>query len=268
MHFISKILKCSLLLAVLISAESCRTVPITGRSQFMFSSDSREQSLGLKEFTAYKKKYKKSTNASYNAALARCGKALTAVVQEENYAWEFIVFDTKEQNAFCLPGGKIAVYSGIMTLMNNEAELSFVVAHEIAHAIARHYGERSSWSSALELGGTILAAGVGGESASDVSGLFNTAGKVGVILPFSRSNEYEADKIGMILMARAGYNPEAAIQFWSRFTKGGGNEKKLSDMMSTHPRDADRIAAMREVLPSAHAEYQKCRNKRGFGPSL
>lgn len=262
MNRIKNVNVCFMLSIALMALDGCRTVPVTGRSQFMFSSDANEQALGLQAFREYKAKYKRSSNATYNAALSRCGRNITAVVPNEGYAWEFIVFDSKEQNAFCLPGGKIAMYSGIMDLMRNEAELAFVVSHEIAHAIARHYGERQSWSNALKWGGAILAA-----STDTSSAVYSGVSQYGVLLPFSRSNEYEADKIGMILMAKAGYNPEAAIEFWSRFTEGS-NEGALSGLMSTHPRDTDRIEAMRKVLPSARAEYLRSTAKRGYGASL
>lgn len=255
--------RCMLLASAVVLIGSCRTVPISGRSQFIFSSDSNEQALGLQAYKEYKAKYKRSSNAAYNAALSRCGRALTAVVpNEDGYEWEFLVFESREQNAFCLPGGKIAVYSGIMDLMRNEAELAFVVAHEIAHAIARHYGERQSWTNMMELGGAVLAAGT--DTSAD---LYSSMSKYGVLLPFSRSNEYEADKIGMILMAKAGYDPSAAIQFWSRFSDGN-QEGTLSDLMSTHPRDAARIEAMRAVLPAAQAEYARCAARRGTGASF
>lgn len=262
MRIASSLFKVLLLPVALLALDSCRTVPITGRSQFILSSDSNEQALGLQAFKQYKSQYNRSSNAAYNAALSRVGRNVTAVTPDEGYSWEFIVFDSKEQNAFCLPGGKIAMYSGIMDLMRNEAELAFVTSHEIAHAIARHYGERQSWTNAVKLGSAALAA-----STDTSAETYEALSKYAVILPFSRSDEYEADKIGLILMARAGYNPDAAVEFWSRFTEGS-NTSYLSGLMSTHPRDAERIAAMREVLPIARAEYAKCATKRGYGASL
>ena len=243
--------------------DSCRTVPITGRSQFIMSSSTQENTLGLQAFTQEAQKYGRSANATYNTALSSCATALIKETGEQGYDWQFMVLDSKEQNAFCAPGGKIGVYSGIMDLMNNEAELAFVVAHEIAHAIARHYGERSAWNSVVSVGGKIVSS----MTDSSAESLYNAATKLGITLPFSRSNEYEADEIGMILMARAGYNPSAAIEFWSRFV-GDSQTSLLSGLMSTHPRDDERISAMKNILPQAQAEYEKAKTKRGYGMSL
>lgn len=257
---------CLLLAGSALLMDSCRTVPITGRSQFIFSSVSQEQALGLQAYQACKKASPQSQNSLYNSALNRCATALISVADSDTgFEWEFTVLESKEQNALCAPGGKIAVYSGLMDLMNNEAELAFVVAHEIAHAIARHYGERSSWDNIMDIGGMVVS-GLS-DNPDAVRNVYDIAKKYGIMLPFSRSNEYEADQIGLILMARAGYNPNAAVEFWSRFTEGS-QESILSGLMSTHPRDAARIQAMKEILPLAFQEYQQSRNKYGYGMAL
>ncbi len=246
--------------------DSCRTVPITGRTQFIMSSPSEENALGLQAFTQERQQHGQSTNATYNAVLNRCASALIAEADEDSFDWQVSVLNSKEQNAFCAPGGKIGVYSGIMDLMNNEAELAFVVAHEIGHAIARHYGERTAWNTVVEAGGEILK-NIDPDSTASV--LYGPAAKLGITLPFSRRNEYEADEIGMILMARAGYNPNAAIEFWSRFSGGNASSgSMLSGLMRTHPKDADRINAMKEILPRAQEEYAKAATKRGYGSSF
>lgn len=259
-----KYLTRSLMVLLLAVLACCRTVPHTGRTQLMLTTSSEENAMGLQAFNEYKQKFNRSSNATYNRALASCGKALVDVAGDNSFAWEFTVFDSKTQNAFCLPGGKVAVYSGLMDLMRNEAELSFVVAHEVAHALARHSGERISWGYLQTLGGNLLSSAYQNEY---LDAAYKKGTDIGVMLPFSRSDEYEADKIGMMLMAQAGYNPNAAIEFWNRFV-GDSTESVLDGLMSTHPRDADRIEAMKANLPEAEKAYAAAKTKRGYGMSL
>ena len=241
---------------------SCRSVPITGRSQFLLTTESYENELGVDAYAEYKKEYKQSTNTQYNQALARCGNAIKSVAGMDEFEWEFTVLDSDTKNAFCLPGGKVAVYSGIMDDMNNEAELAFVVAHEIGHAIARHGGEKMT-RSILQSVGAVLVSSVFESELIDA--VYGTGTELGVMLPYSRSNESEADAIGLILMARAGYDPSASYTFWKRFTNNGEGSSKLEAILSTHPCDSDRIAAMEENQPAARAEYEKAKTKYGFG---
>ena len=247
-----------LLLAII---TGCRSVPITDRTQLMLTTSGYENSLGVEAYAEYKAKYKRSTNAEYNVALARCGKAIAQASEVTDFDWQFTVLETNVQNAFCLPGGKVAVYSGIMKLMRNEAELAFVVAHEVGHAIARHGGERLSWGYLQSFGGILVALGLNNKTASNVYGIGTN---LGVMLPFSRSNEAEADLIGLILMAKAGYDPHASVHFWTRFSSNSA-AGTLGSLMSTHPCDADRIAAMNNNMPLAEQEYKQARNKKGFG---
>ena len=244
---------------------SCRSVPITGRSQFLLTSESYENSLGVDAYEEYKKEYPKSTNAEYNAALARCGNAIKAVAGVDDFDWEFTVLDSNIKNAFCLPGGKVAVYSGIMDYMDNEAELAFVVGHEIGHAIARHGGERMSRSIIQNLGAYILSATFENELIDAAYGLGT---EIGVMLPYSRSNESEADAIGLILMARAGYDPSASYTFWKRFTNNAADSNMLDTILSTHPCDSDRIANMEAGEVLAREEYNNAPVKYGFGKTF
>ena len=245
---------------------SCRSVPVTGRSQLLLTTESYENSLGAESYEEYKKEYPKSTNAEYNAALERCGNAIKAVANElgntDDFEWEFTVLDSEIQNAFCLPGGKVAVYSGIMDGMNNEAELAVVVGHEIGHAIARHGGERMSRSILQSLGAVLVSMAFDNET---IDAIYGTTTEIGVMLPYSRSNESEADAIGLILMARAGYDPSASYTFWKRFTNNAEGSSKLDAILSTHPCDSDRIAAMEAGEPAAREEYNKAATKYGFG---
>ncbi len=241
---------------------SCRSVPVTGRSQFLLTTESYENSLGAESYEEYKAEYPVSKNAEYNAALARCGNAIQAVAGADEFEWEFTVLDSEIQNAFCLPGGKVAVYSGIMDSMANEAELAFVVGHEIGHAIARHGGERMSRSILQSLGAVLVSAAFNSET---IDAIYGTGTELGVMLPYSRSNESEADIIGLVLMARAGYDPSASYTFWRRFTNNAEGSSKLESILSTHPCDSDRIRAMEENEPMAREEYNKAPTKYGFG---
>ena len=245
---------------------SCRSVPVTGRSQLLLTTESYENSLGAESYEEYKKEYPKSTNAEYNAALERCGNAIKAVANEmggtDDFEWEFTVLDSEIQNAFCLPGGKVAVYSGIMDGMNNEAELAFVVGHEIGHALARHGGEKMTRSILQNIGAYIVSATFESEI---IDAVYGTGTELGVMLPYSRSNESEADAIGLVLMARAGYDPSASYTFWKRFTNNAEGSSKLASILSTHPCDSDRIAAMEAGEPAAREEYNKAKTKYGFG---
>ena len=245
---------------------SCRNVPVTGRSQFLLTSESYENSLGAESYEEYKQEYPKSTNAEYNAALERCGNAIKAVANEvgdtSDFEWEFTVLDSEIQNAFCLPGGKVAVYTGLMDYMDNEAELAFVVGHEIGHAVARHGGERMSRTIVQSVGAVLVSMLFENET---INAIYGTGTELGIMLPYSRSNESEADAIGLILMARAGYDPSASYTFWKRFTNNAEGSSKLEEILSTHPCDSDRIAAMREGEAEARAEYNKAKTKYGFG---
>ena len=248
-------------LFLLILLPGCRSVPVTDRTQLMLTTSEYENNLGTEAYAEYKEKYKTSTNAEYNQALTRCGKAIAAASDIKDFDWQFTVLESDEQNAFCLPGGKVAVYTGILNVMQNEAELAFVVAHEVGHAIARHGGERLSWGYLQSFGGLLVELGFKSETASEIYGI---GSNLGVMLPFSRSNEAEADMIGLILMAKAGYDPHASVNFWTRFS-GNSSSSLLGNLMSTHPCDADRIAAMNRDMPIAEQQYQNAPNKRGFG---
>lgn len=255
-------------LSLVAALTSCRSVPFTDRPQLMLTSETEEAQMGLTAFSQYKSQYPRSGNATYNSALSRCGSAIVnSSGLDTNYKWDFQVFQSAEQNAFALPGGKVAVYSGLMDLMRNEAELAFVVAHEIAHVYARHGGERVSWGYMKTLGAQAVSATLGDDSDLIAQQIYEIAAEYGVMKPFSRSNEYEADEIGLLLMAKAGYNPKAAVEFWSRFTEGKSTGT-LSGLMSTHPRDEDRIEALNEFMPTAQEAYNKAKVKRGYGVSL
>jgi predicted Zn-dependent protease len=240
----------------------CRTVPMTSRSQLMLSTASSENELGASAYTEYKEQTKPVDNADQQALLKRVGTAIKDVSGVTDFEWEFNVLESDTVNAFCLPGGKVAVYTGMMTQFANEAELACVVAHEVGHAIARHGGERTSWSY-LEAIGTLGVSTWGNDTAQTIYGI---GAEYGVMLPYSRLHENEADLIGLYLMAKAGYDPQAAVDFWKKFDTG--NSSKLDELLSTHPCDATRVANLTEHLPEAIELYDQCMVKRGLGVRL
>ena len=172
------------------------------------------------------------------------------------------VLESDTVNAFCLPGGKVAVYTAMMKQFSNEAELACVVAHEVGHAIARHGGERTSWSY-LQALGTLGISTLGNDTMQTIYGI---GAEYGVMLPYSRMHENEADLIGLYLMAKAGYDPKAAVDFWKKFNTG--NSSKLDEMLSTHPCDATRVENLSKHLEEAEALYAKAADKRGLGVAI
>jgi metalloendopeptidase OMA1, mitochondrial len=251
--------------AVILSAvifSGCTTVPVTGRSQFNLTSQSEEMELGLTSFEQLKKETPISKDAAANALVQRVGKRIAAVAQSDmpNAQWEFVVFESKEANAFCLPGGKVGVYTGILPITKDEGGMATVLGHEIAHAVARHGGERMTEAMAIQLGSQIV-----GASLSKTDPRYQKAGMlaygvtstVGVALPHSRKQETEADQIGLLYMARAGYDPENAVGFWQRFSDF--NQQQGGEgfaFLRTHPTDETRIRNLKEWMPKAKAEYK------------
>lgn len=248
--------------AATLLAAGCRTVPMTERSQLMLSTESSEKQLGATAYDDYKRETRPTANAAQQALLQRVGNAIKDASDEKTFDWEFNVLESDTVNAFCLPGGKVAVYTGMMKRFANEAELACVVAHEVGHAIARHGGERTSWSY-LQALGTLGISTLGNDTLQTVYGI---GAEYGVMLPYSRLHENEADLIGLYLMAKAGYDPQAAVDFWKKFNTG--NSSKLDEMLSTHPCDATRIENLSQHLPEAQELYQQCKTKKGFGASI
>ena len=172
--------------------------------------------------------------------------------------WEFTVIADRRVNAFCMPGGKIVIYTGILPLCATDDELATVVSHEVSHAIARHSNERLSTEILRQMGGRVLVSAVGSTSAitnTVIQQAYGLGSQVLVSLPYSRKQEHEADQIGLVFMAMAGYNPEQAISFWKKMAQQGGGS--TSELLSTHPSDANRIKAIGEYLPKALPYYQE-----------
>ena len=201
---------------------ACTTVPLTGRTQVMLLPESTEQEMGVTAFRQALTKSKVSTDPALNAQLTRVGTRIAAATGRTDYQWEFKVFEDKQVNAFCLPGGKVVVYTGILPVTRDDAGLAAVVGHEVAHAIARHGGERVSQNYIAQLGlaGTQLAlSGPNPLLAQGVITALGAGAAVGILLPYSRLQESEADHLGLIYMAKAGYHPSAARDLWVRMAE-------------------------------------------------
>ncbi len=248
---------------------SCMTVPISERNAFNIIPESLELSLGAQSYEQMLSKEKISHDTRLNTIVSRVGSRIAAVSDRSDFKWEYKVIDSNVQNAFCLPGGKIAVYRGILPVTKNEAGLATVLGHEIAHAIARHGGQRISTSLAMTGGLAVLQSTALKENSNApyIMAALGIGSQVGVMLPYGRMQESEADRIGQILMARAGYDPEESARFWKRFadaTKGHSVPTLLSDHPSSESREED----MRNQLPKAKEEYVKASNKYGLGESF
>lgn len=267
-----KSLKIILLTAIVVLA-SCgtsRTVPITGRKQNLIVSDEQLLSLSTQQYSEYMKTAKKSSNTKNTAMVQRVGKNIATAVEKylkdngmanelSGYKWEFNLVQDKSVNAFCMPGGKIVVYEGLLPVTQTETALAIVVGHEVAHAVAKHSAEQMSkqykQQIGLEIGSSVLSAvGMG----QNTSSLVDWATKQGLQLrnlKYSRDHEYEADHMGLIFAAMAGYNPNEAVTFWQRMANAGGNG--TAEFLSDHPSDSKRIERIKEWMPEALKYYKK-----------
>ena len=259
-HFPSAVL----LLVLLGLAGGCSTVPVTGRTQFTgLVSPSQEMQLGLTSFDELKKTTPISHDPAANALVQKVGKRIAAVASADmpNAQWEFVVFDSKEANAFCLPGGKVGIYTGILAITKDENGLATVIGHEVAHAVARHGAERMSEAMVEQMGGQILGVSI---SSADprIQALTQTAygltTQLGRELPHSRAQESEADHIGLIYMARAGYDPQTAVEFWQRFMQYNAQQggSGTPAFLRTHPTDEKRIQQLQQWMPQAKTQFK------------
>jgi predicted Zn-dependent protease len=238
---------------------ACSTVPVTGRQSFNIVPDSQADQLGADAYRQVMAESRLITSGPDYDRVVQVGRRIAQISDSPNLAWEFNLIDEpKTVNAFCLSGGKVAVYTGILPITQNEAGLAVVVAHEIAHAIARHGSERMTDQLALQIGQVGLAELLGGNSEQTrnlVLTAFGAGAQVGVLLPFSRSQETEADHIGLVYMARAGYDPHEAPLFWKRMAAQSSGSQP-PEFLSTHPAKADRIRRIEGFIPEAMREYR------------
>ncbi|MBR6964257.1 MAG: M48 family metallopeptidase [Prevotella sp.] len=261
----------AMLAAVLFaSCGTTRTVPITGRQQKISVSDADILSLSNKQYSEYMKSAKPSTNANNTAMVKRVGQKLATAVETylksngmaedvKNYSWAFNLVQDKNINAFCMPGGKIVVYEGLLPVTQNEASLAIVLGHEIAHAVARHSAEQLSkqysQQTMTQIGGAVLGALGMGSTTTSVIQAIAQQGFQFKNLSYSREHEYEADHMGLIFAAMAGYDPQVAVTFWQRMASSSKNQP--SEIMSSHPSDANRIKMIQQWMPEALKYYKK-----------
>jgi len=236
---------------------ACATSP-TGRSQFMFLSEQQVDQMGLKAFNDLKQKKPISTNSAYNQ-LANC--VARAITQETGGQWEVVVFTDKTPNAFALPGNKIGVHTGMLTLVDNPDQLAAVIGHEVGHVLAKHSNERASQEMAVSQGMSVIQAVSSPQTALGQSaiGLLGVGAQYGILMPYSRVHESEADMIGVDLMAKAGFDPRQSISLWQKMEQASQGQQPI-EFMSTHPSDATRIKDLEQHMPQAMALFQQAQS--------
>lgn len=240
----------SVIAAALLIA-GCTNAPVTNRSQFIMLSSDQEMSLGASESQKILQTSKLSTDKALQARIKRIGQRIAAVSGRDDFVWEFNVIEDDSLNAFCLPGGKVFFYTGILKVTENDDQIATVMGHEIAHALARHGAERMSMQNASNIGAQVLAVAlkVPVEYQNLYAQAYGITSQVGLVLPYSRKFEHEADQIGVYLMAKAGYNPVQALKFWENMARISKNSQKPPAFLSTHPADEERIKEIREYIP-------------------
>lgn len=244
----------------------CSTVPLTGRRQFNLANSSEIQQESIKAYREFLSDSKTKVVSSGSEAQrvktvgSRIANAIDQYLKQNGYAnqynfqWEFNLVQSSEINAWCMPGGKVAVYTGIIPVAKTDAGLATVMGHEIAHAIARHSEERYTQTLGAQALGGVVGAATGGSQA--ISQLYGLGGQL-ALLKYSRNQESEADRLGLIFMAMAGYNPNDAVAFWQRMASATQGNGAPPEFLSTHPSDATRINAIRNRLPEAMKYYKK-----------
>ncbi|MBP5732167.1 MAG: M48 family metallopeptidase [Bacteroidaceae bacterium] len=251
-----------------VACGTTNTVPITGRKTRLLVSDEQILSLSTQQYQEYMKGAKTSTDQNNTMLVKHVGQKLATAVEAfltnngyaneiKNFQWEFNLVADNQVNAFCMPGGKIVVYEGLLPVTQNEASLAIVLGHEIAHAVAKHSAEQLSKQMrqqyATKIGGAVVSTATGSGVAGSVLSSVANAGFNFANLKYSRDNETEADHLGLIFAAMAGYDPQQAIPFWQRMAQRGGSGK--SEIFSDHPSDEKRIANLQKQMPEAMKYY-------------
>lgn len=249
---------------------SCATNPFTGKKSLNFVSNDELFPSSFQQYGTFIKENKVISGTADARRVESVGMKIKSAAERwltangqagylKDYKWEYKLIDSKEVNAWCMPGGKIVVYSGILPITKDDAGLATVMGHEVSHALANHGAQRMSAAQLQQIGAVGVAVATGNQSAENQQmwqQYYGLGSQVGVMLPFSRSHESEADKIGLILMAIAGYNPDQAIAFWERMSANSDGNKP-PEFLSTHPADATRIANLKRLIPEAKAEAAK-----------
>ena len=262
--------KLVVLSGLLLLLSGCSEVEITGRKQFNIVPDSTMNSMSFQSYGEFLSNSKLSTNAEQTQMVKRIGGRIQNAVEQyctnnnikdrlAGYEWEFNLVEDPNVNAWCMPGGKVVVYTGILPVTQGETGLAVVMGHEIAHAFAKHGAERMSQGLVVELGGVALSTALKNQPEQTKNLFMQSYGigtQVGVLLPYSRLHENEADHLGLVFMAMAGYNPEEAISFWQRMAAQKTGAKPL-EFLSTHPADQTRIQNLKDILPDAMKYYKK-----------
>lgn len=258
------------LLIVSIFTHSCSTVPVTGRSQLHLIPSSQIMAMSFSQYDEFLKANKISQDAQQTAKVKNVGKKIQSAVEryfKENnmsehlkgYNWEFNLVESQDVNAWCMPGGKVVFYTGILPICKDENGIAVVMGHEIAHAVAEHGGERMSQGLIAQLGGIGLSLALE-KYPEQTQNLWMTAygigAQLGVLLPFSRLHESEADHLGLIFMAMAGFEPNYAVEFWQRMASQKSNSAP-PEFLSTHPSDQTRINNLKKLMPEALQYYKK-----------
>ena len=260
----------SAIIAVLLFLTACSTVPITGRSQLNLIPGSSMLSMSLQQYDQFLKEHKLSANQEQTQMVKRVGTKVQNAVERyfassglsehlANYQWEFNLVEDKQVNAWCMPGGKVVVYTGILPVAKGEAGLAVVMGHEIAHAIAEHGNERMSQGLMAQMGGVALSTALSTQTAATQQlwmSVYGVGAQYGAILPYGRMQESEADHLGLIFMAMAGYDPNEAISFWQRMSAQKSGQAP-PEFLSTHPSDTTRIENIRRLIPEAMKQYKK-----------
>lgn len=249
---------------------SCSTVPITGRSQLNIIPGSSMLSMSLQQYDSFLKEHTLSTNKEQTAMVKRVGARIQDAVERyfaangmkdklANYKWEFNLVEDKQVNAWCMPGGKVVVYTGLLPVTQGEAGLAVVMGHEIAHAIAEHGSERMSQGLLTQFGGAALGEALSSQPAATKElwmSVYGAGMQYGALLPYSRLQESEADRLGLVFMAMAGYDPNTAVPFWQRMASQKSGQA-TPEFLSTHPSDATRIEDIKKLVPEAMGYYKK-----------
>lgn len=246
----------TLLLVLGLALAACESAPVTGRNQLILLPESQDASLGLQAYQQIKQEERISRDPELNRRAREVGRRIAAVSGHPDWDWQFTVFENAEPNAFALPGGKVGVYSGLFKVAKNDDQLAAVLAHEIGHAIARHGAERMSQGLLTQLGGAAVGAATGSDAYVQA---YSQLATLGVLLPYSRTQESEADAIGLMLMAKAGYDPREAVKLWQNFEALGG--ARPPEFLSTHPSAGTRIERLKELMPKALEIYQKSKGR-------